>query len=94
MKLSRYSIRTGDRFGRQGRAQLAAFVKAESRGVAITPVWNKSNREHQIIHTAPASVRAEADAAVRELPPPCCCPFWPPPQKHFPDQQLDTGFHP
>ncbi len=57
----------GDRFGREGRAQLAAFVQARAQGVEITPVWNKSNREHQIIGTTPDSVRAEADAATRAL---------------------------
>lgn len=65
--LAKYSMGIGDRFGQQGKAQLAAFIKAAERGVAITPVWNKSNREHQIIHTRPGDVRREADAAVREL---------------------------
>ncbi len=57
----------GDRFGREGRAQLAAFVQARAQGVEITPVWNKSNREHQTIGTTPDSVRIEADAATRAL---------------------------
>jgi len=65
--LSRYSLGIGDRFARQGRAQLAAFVQTKALGVDITPVWNKSNREHQIMHTHPDSVRAEADAAVTAL---------------------------
>ncbi len=30
-------------------------------------MWNKSNREHLIVHTHPDSVRAEADAAVKAL---------------------------
>jgi hypothetical protein len=56
----------GDRFGRQGRAQLEAFrLLAANEGVAVSPVWNKSNREHTTIGTAPETVRAEADAAVR-----------------------------
>ncbi|MBN1845012.1 MAG: hypothetical protein JW810_04975 [Sedimentisphaerales bacterium] len=66
MKLEKYSIGVGDRFGRQGLAQLAAVQKAQQQGLAIVPVWNKSHREHTIIHTTPAAVRAEADAAVRE----------------------------
>jgi hypothetical protein len=57
----------GDRFGRQGVAQLTALVQAKALGVDITPVWNKSNREHLIVHTHPDSVRAEADAAVKTL---------------------------
>lgn len=66
MKLEKYSIGVGDRFGRQGGAQLAALLKAKESGVCVVPVWNKSNREHQIIGTVPGDVRAEADAAVRE----------------------------
>ena len=31
------------------------------------PVWNKSNREHMIIGSEPASVRAAADEAVKAL---------------------------
>jgi hypothetical protein len=57
----------GDRFAHQGRAQLAAFVKAREAGIEVTPVWNKSNREHNIVHSEPASVREEADAAVKAL---------------------------
>jgi hypothetical protein len=67
MILSKYSMGIGDRFAHQGKAQLAAFVKAKQLGVDITPVWNKSNREHLIVGSEPASVRAEADAAVKAL---------------------------
>lgn len=67
IELPRYSMGIGDRFAHQGRAQLAAFVEARRRGIAVTPVWNKSNREHNIVHTEPGSVRVEADAAVRAL---------------------------
>ena len=66
LKISKYSMGIGDRFGLQGRAQLAAFMKAAALGVEVTPVWNKSNREHQIIHTKPEDVRAEAEDAVAE----------------------------
>lgn len=64
MILGKYSFGTGDRFGRQGKAQLAALIQAKDAGVDITPVWNKSNREHSIIGTRPADVRREADEAV------------------------------
>ncbi len=64
MELGKYSFGIGDRFGRQGRAQLAAFIKAGEQGLDITPVWNKSHREHTIIGTKPADVRKEADETV------------------------------
>ncbi len=67
MVLEKYSIGIGDRFGRQGRAQLAAVMKAKEAGIEIVPVWNKSHREHTIIGTLPADVRKEADDAVRLL---------------------------
>jgi hypothetical protein len=67
MNLPKYSMGIGDRFAHQGEAQLAAFVKAKQLGVDVTPVWNKSNREHLIVHSEPPSVRAEADAAVKAL---------------------------
>lgn len=64
MKLEKYSFGIGDRFGRQGKAQLAAIIKAKENGINITPVWNKSNREHTIIGTTPQDTRKEADEAV------------------------------
>ena len=67
MNLPAYSFGIGDRFGREGEAQLRAFVMAREAGVEIAPVWNKSHREHTIIGTTPDAVRAEADAAVRAL---------------------------
>ena len=67
MKLEKYSFGIGDRFAQQGVAQLKAIIKAKEMGIEIVPVWNKSNREHQIIHSSPADTRAEADAAVRAL---------------------------
>ena len=57
----------GDRFGCQGVAQLQAMCRALADGVEITPVWNKSYREHSIIGTQPPDVRTEADAAVAAL---------------------------
>jgi tagaturonate epimerase len=67
MKLQKYSFGIGDRFGSQGKAQLAAMIKAKEIGIDITPVWNKSHREHSIIGTSPADVRKEADTTVKEL---------------------------
>jgi hypothetical protein len=67
MQLPKYSMGIGDRFAHQGRAQLAAFVKARELGIEVAPVWNKSNREHLIVHSEPASVRAEADEAAKAL---------------------------
>jgi hypothetical protein len=67
MDLEKYSFGIGDRFGHQGRAQLQAITTAKKAGVDITPVWNKSHREHAIIGTAPPDVRVEADAAVKAL---------------------------
>jgi hypothetical protein len=67
LKLGKYSIGTGDRFAHQAEAQLQACVQALHGGVEVIPVWNKSNREHNIIGSEPSSVRAAADAAVREL---------------------------
>src|ERR1700731_2853055 len=67
LMLSRYSIGVGDRFGHQAKAQLQACVRALRDGVEVTPVWNKSNREHTIIHSEPLSVRQAADAAVGAL---------------------------
>jgi len=65
MILGKYSFGVGDRFGQQGKAQLAALIKARQHGLDITPVWNKSHREHTIIGTKPADTRREADAAVK-----------------------------
>ena len=66
--IGKYSFGTGDRFAREGVNQLKALIEAEERfGVHFEPVWNKSNREHQIIGTEPGETRAEADAAVRAL---------------------------
>ena len=66
MELGVFSFGIGDRFGQQGRAQLDALIKAEAAGVLIVPVWNKSNREHQIVGTTPDAVRTEAEAAVSD----------------------------
>ncbi len=67
LALAKYSIGVGDRFAHQAKAQLRACLLAAEKGVEVIPVWNKSNREHTIIGSEPGSVRASADAAVREL---------------------------
>jgi hypothetical protein len=67
LTLAKYSIGVGDRFGRQAKAQLRACLLAAENGIEVVPVWNKSNREHLIIGSEPAKVRAAADAAVKEL---------------------------
>ncbi len=67
MKLEKYSFGIGDRFGQQGKAQLEALIKAKEMGIEMVPVWNKSNREHQIIQSSPKETLLEADEAVKEL---------------------------
>lgn len=67
MKLGKYSFGVGDRFNHEGEAQLRALITATSEGVEVTPVWNKSNREHNIVHSEPVSTRLEADTAVKNL---------------------------
>jgi hypothetical protein len=67
IELPKYSIGVGDRFAHQAKAQLEACVQAAAAGVEVIPVWNKSNREHTIIGSDPASTRAAADAAVKAL---------------------------
>ncbi len=65
MILEKYTFGVGDRFGHQGEAQLQGIIRAQSDGIYIAPVWNKSNREHSIIGTSPADTRNAADAAVK-----------------------------
>jgi hypothetical protein len=67
LKLEKYSIGTGDRFGHQAKAQLRACILARAEDIDIVPVWNKSNREHMFIGSEPSSVRKAADNAVAEL---------------------------
>jgi hypothetical protein len=65
--LGKYSIGVGDRFAHEAAAQLKACMAATAQGVEVIPVWNKSNREHMIVGSEPASVTAAAAAAVKEL---------------------------
>ncbi len=67
LSLAKYSLGVGDRFAHQAKPQLHACRMAAEHGVEVIPVWNKSNREHTIIGSTPASTRAAADEAVRAL---------------------------
>ena len=62
-----FTFGMGDRFLHQGKAQLQAVLNARTQGIDLYPVWNKSHREHTIVGTEPASLRAEADEAVKAL---------------------------
>ena len=66
--LGKYSFGVGDRFSHEGKAQLAALIDAAGKyPFEFVPVWNKSNREHQIVNTEPSDTRREADDAVKAL---------------------------
>lgn len=67
LRLGKYSVGTGDRFAHQAKAQLQACVQALASGLEVIPIWNKSNREHTIIGSEPATARVAADAAVKAL---------------------------
>jgi hypothetical protein len=67
LTLSKNSLGVGDRFAHQAHAQLQACALAAMEGVEVIPVWNKSNREHNIIGSEPSSVRSAADKAVHDL---------------------------
>jgi len=67
LTLEKFSFGIGDRFAHQAQAQLAACMMVAKQGVDIIPVWNKSNREHTIIGSEPASTRAAAAAAIKAL---------------------------
>jgi len=67
MNLGKYSFGVGDRFAMQAEAQLKALMKADTFGVEVIPVWNKSNREHMTIHSEPAETRMAADTAVKQM---------------------------
>jgi hypothetical protein len=67
LSIEKLSVGVGDRFAHQAKAQLQAFTKALEQGVEVVPVWNKSNREHITIGSEPATTRAAAAVAVRDL---------------------------
>ncbi|MEO1844711.1 MAG: tagaturonate epimerase family protein, partial [Akkermansiaceae bacterium] len=65
--IDKFTFGVGDRFAHQAEAQLRAFQQLAEHGVKVTPVWNKSNREHLIVGSEPAGTRAAADSAVANL---------------------------
>src|SRR3954453_17062039 len=67
LHLEKFTFGVGDRFAHQARAQLRAFQMLARDGVKVTPVWNKSNREHTFIGSRPQSVFDAAQAAVKGL---------------------------
>jgi hypothetical protein len=67
MILGKYSLGVGDRFAHQAEAQLRACMLAAEQGTEVTPVWNKSHREHTIVGTKPLESRLAADAAAKKL---------------------------
>lgn len=67
LPVDKFTFGSGDRFARQGEAQLAAVLAARGEGMDLFPVWNKSHREHSIVGSAPDDLAAEARAAVAAL---------------------------
>ncbi len=67
LRLDKFSLGVGDRFAHQAKPQLAACMKAAEKGFTVIPVWNKSNREHNIVGSEPSSVRVAAAEAVGAL---------------------------
>jgi hypothetical protein len=67
MRLEKLSLGMGDRFEHQVEAQLRAVLMAKKIGIDLTPVWNKSNREHSIVKSEPSSLRREVDRAAASL---------------------------
>lgn len=65
--LEKYSFGMGDRFAHQASAQLRACMQLVAKGVEVTPVWNKSHREHAIVGSNPDSVRTAAEEAIQKL---------------------------
>ncbi len=63
----KFTFGVGDRFARGAHAQLTAFIEAKKLGADLVPVWNKSNREHNIIGSEPIGTRQAADKAVADL---------------------------
>ncbi len=66
-KLSKYSIGMGDRFAHQASYQLKAVAEATQKGYDISPVWNKSNREHTTIGSEPSDARNAVEVTVKEM---------------------------
>src|SRR3954471_9810618 len=64
LSLEKFTIGVGDRFAHQAKAQLRACQMLAHDGIDVSPVWNKSNREHSFIGSEPASVLNAAREAV------------------------------
>ena len=64
MTIEKFTFGVGDRFAHQAGAQLRAFERLAAQGVQVTPVWNKSHREHTTIGSQPPSVFAAAQKAI------------------------------
>ena len=64
MRLEKYSFGIGDRFSKEGDAQLEAIRQINESGIDVVPVWNKSYREHKIVKSTHATVWDEAKSAV------------------------------
>ncbi len=67
MKLEKYSLGIGDRFGKECMPQLEAVRLAQRIGVELVPVWNKSFREHSIIGSSPSNTQNIVQSAVNEF---------------------------
>ncbi|KAA1261121.1 hypothetical protein LF1_36650 [Rubripirellula obstinata] len=67
LPIEKYTFGVGDRFAHQAVAQLRAFQLLADEGVDVTPVWNKSNREHTFVGSQPQSVFDAAKSAVEQL---------------------------
>ncbi len=67
LEIAKYSFGMGDRFAHQAKPQLLACMLARQQGVEITPVWNKSSREHTIVGSKPADVRKSVEEAISAL---------------------------
>lgn len=67
LTIEKFTFGVGDRFAHQAAAQLRAFEMLAADGVDVTPVWNKSNREHTFVGSQPQSVYDAAEVAVKKL---------------------------
>lgn len=61
--IEKFTFGVGDRFAHQAGAQLRAFEQLAADGVDVTPVWNKSNREHTFVGSVPQTVFDAAKTA-------------------------------
>ncbi|WP_404306931.1 tagaturonate epimerase family protein [Neorhodopirellula lusitana] len=66
LPIEKLTFGVGDRFAHQAGAQLQAFEQIAADGVDVTPVWNKSNREHTFVGSQPQSVYDAAEVAVQQ----------------------------